>query len=116
MSKTEMDLWQDRLVHAERVWQEHGIIPSVNESEAPISAILNAYRNVHWSESWGGIPHDELMSIPVVFSVTNTLLAQVFARHPIIDVYSSNQEGSSGARIMEILCNHENWLTFGLRQ
>lgn len=106
MSELELRLWRERLSHADRVWADHGYSRGTTEGSRRAKTYLNAYRGVQWDFPWGGLPEEELVTDNVVFEVVNTVLAQIYARHPVVDVMATNPQLRDNARRMERLVNH----------
>jgi hypothetical protein len=104
MTDKETRLWQDRLLFAHRRWRDAGLTDDTNIVGA--LAWMNAYRAITWSEDWGGMDLSELIEVPTAFWVINTQMAELYARHPVLDVTADNPESHQAARRMEIVLNH----------
>jgi hypothetical protein len=93
---------------ADNLWREHGLMHDQSGMQLhahSLHSLLNAYRNITFNSSWGGIPEEELIEVPSGFALVNTLMAQLFARYPIIDVTSQNPEEKKAAAAMETTQN-----------
>jgi hypothetical protein len=75
--------------------------------EPKVWVLLDSYRGLQWGiDGWGGIPADQCMVVNSIFSVINTEIAQLNARHPVVDVLATDQGISRNARVQEIVVNH----------
>lgn len=106
MDETERRLWGDRLRHANRVWQKHGLARSASGAHSDnMFQYIRAYRNQQMENGLGDIPPEDCVVINMVFEITNTLASTLLARHPQVDVSANDPKTQDGARIMEVLLN-----------
>ena len=110
MGETERRLWRDRLTHAHQFWQDEGLTGDRedNDQRFTIATIGAAYRGVQWQGSWGGLSGDELVTVNLMFSSTNTLLAGLSARaaKPIVKPKGqdlASDDASRRAALNEVL-------------
>jgi hypothetical protein len=103
MSQTELRMWRERAAHADRVWKDHGLAKGAYDES--VLDYIAAYRNEQWKGGLGDIPRDQCVTINMVFSVTNTLMATLHARHPVVDVYAENPRSRDNAPVMERALN-----------
>jgi hypothetical protein len=108
MSQEKVLQWKDRLKMADRLWDRHGLTTrheQVSPHWVTLTSLLNMYRNITFMADWGGIPHEELIEVPSGFSLVNTLMSQMYARNPILDVSAHSDQQKRNATNMEALQN-----------
>lgn len=97
--------WRDiELAHSHRVWKNNGLTDD-SPKEVAVNSVYKMYRNDSWDGSWGGISQAHLIEVPMMFSLVNTLMAKLFARHPRVDVHTENPTEKQAARRMEVTQN-----------
>lgn len=100
MSQTELRLWQDRLTHAHSFWRDEGLTGE-SADRMTVADISNFYRGKHWQTTqWGGLPRSELVTVNLMFSSTNTLMAGLSARaaRPVIKPKGQDLASDDAAR------------------
>ena len=106
-SEKELKRRRARLDHADEVWKRAGFH---DDSNPDISAkrYLDAYRGDQWGfalGTWESI-ESELTTDNLMFSTMNVLMASLYARHPVVDVFSvGSGEQKDNATRQEKLVN-----------
>jgi hypothetical protein len=80
MSPLETKLWRDRLLFAENFWRASGCTGESVNGRPTINTFAEAYRGHQWPSTWAGLSQSELVTVNLMFSVTNTLIASLSAR------------------------------------
>ena len=95
MSPEEFSMWRDRLDFSHEVWRDHGLHDDSTTRHGSVRSFFQAYRGQMWEAvgltSWGGFNRAELVVDPVYFEAINTLMAQLYARNPYVDVVSEDK-------------------------
>lgn len=108
MSELELSEWRDRLEHANEVWREKGLIgdepySAGNES---LQRILEYYRGVHWDYDWGRLDEGERATVNSIFDTANTMLAQISARAPRVQLFPESEGAARFVRPAQELLNY----------
>lgn len=110
MPDRDFGMWVDRLAHADESWRRHGLHEQSAPMDSSVKLAFDAYRGDMWGAQglagWGGLAPQDLVTHPIFWQSINTLIAQLYARHPYVDVISENPAGLKNARVMERLENH----------
>lgn len=105
-----MDRWKERLDQSHALWRNHGLTGD-GQARAPWSApspfsYMEAYRGNHWgTRGWAGLSPDDLITVNLIFSNTNQMIASLSKRNPV-PVVTPQRTGESSirsARIVQIL-------------
>lgn len=109
LSDKEMARWKDRLDAANRLWKRHGMTgDSVGVHMSPFRYI-DMYRGDHWTTyGWAGIDADDLVTVNMVFSNTNQLMARLSKKNPdpVVTARRRTQENESKARIRQSILSY----------
>jgi len=110
MKTEEFSMWRDRLDFSHEIWRDHGLHDDSSARQGSVRSFFQAYRGQMWQAvglpNWGGFKASDLVVDPVYFEAINTLIAQLYARNPYVDVVSEDKNSQKRARNMERLTNH----------
>ena len=106
MASTFMEKWTDELTRSDRLWERAGITSSDGRLGEESRKMVSAYNTTTWMDDLAGIPLEALREVPIIFNETKTARAQLYARHPIVDVFATDRETAGNARRMERFVNH----------
>jgi hypothetical protein len=108
ISEADLKMWQARMAHADEVWKEKGLLgdePGTPGNES-LQRILGYYRGVHWDYDWAGLDDSERATVNSIFETANTLMAQVAARAPRVQLFPESPPAVQFVRASEELYNY----------
>jgi hypothetical protein len=101
-----INIWEERLRFADRVWEHKGLKGGEGYPQYAREG-MDAYRNYTSPEDgWGDLEADAIQRIPITFSSMNTMEAQLLARDPQMSLYPRTKEAAESAPIVETLINY----------
>lgn len=108
MGQTEFRLWQDKLRYAKRLWVEKGLIGTHRPSK--MRMLIEFYRSQQWDHyhgEWAGLDSAELVTANKIFPIANSVLGDVAAHRPEIEILPDSENALEAATPVEHLINRD---------
>jgi len=108
MKASEFKLWRDRLRFAKDVWVRKGLLGTETASTMRLMIELN--RGNHWqnfTQIFGSLDEDLYATANKVFPIANSIVGEVAARNPKVQVFPNHPSAAGVARPVEHLLNHD---------
>ncbi len=104
MGPKTIEQWRKRLMHARRVWEEHGLIGTSQTST--MRQLLDFYDGDQWRGGvWRGL--DELSTVNKVYSTVNSSVAELSARNPKVQLVPRSERAAEGVIAAEAIVNYD---------
>lgn len=108
MSPTEFKQWREKLRFAKTRWVEMGLIGTSHPSR--MQMLTEFYRSNHWGHrhgQWHGLGSDDLVTANKIFPIANSVLGEVSAHRPEIEIQPGAEEAMEASGPVELLINRD---------
>lgn len=107
MPELDLKLWRDRLRWAKDTWMRQGLIGT--RSYSSMRVLIELYRGNQWRHigDWAGVSGDDQATINKVFPIANSVVGEVSARNPQVEIFPANPDSARAAPGVERLINRD---------